>query len=156
VSKTTTFLQVEDDENDIFLVEQEFAAAPGHLRLKSVRDGIEARRYLLGEGQYCDRSKYPLPNVILLDLKMPRFSGFDFLEWLHSQSTGELRLIPVVVLSSSPLEEDVKRAYSLGVNSYMVKPVKWEIFRERIHTLGIYWSENVETPRIKEGRAKSE
>ena len=144
--KTTIFLQVDDDPNDIFLVEREFKNAPAHLQLKSVPDGIEAKRYLEGQGEYADRRKYPMPNVILLDLKMPRFSGFDFLEWIHSTTTGDLRLIPVVVMSSSHLPQDVTRAYALGVNAYMVKPVKWEQFRERIKALGVYWADNVETP----------
>jgi len=149
--KTTIFLHIDDDTNDIFLVEQEFKKAPAHLQLKSVQDGIEGKRYLEGEGEYADRRKYPLPNVILLDLKMPRFSGFDFLEWLHSSSSGDLRLIPVVVMSSSAHTGDVTRAYALGVNSYMVKPVKWGDFRERIKMLGIYWAENVETPIVEAG-----
>jgi two-component system response regulator len=92
--------------------------------------------------------KYPLPNVILLDLNMPRLNGFDFLEWLRSGASGQHRFIPVVVMSSSALEEEVARAYALGVNSYMVKPVDWQKFRERIKTLGIYWAEHVEIPEI--------
>ena len=77
---------VEDDPNDIFSVEREFRDAPAHLRLRAVSDGIEAMRYLTAQGEYADRDKYPLPDVILLDLKMPRFSGFDFMEWLRSKS----------------------------------------------------------------------
>jgi CheY-like chemotaxis protein len=141
----TEFLLVEDDPNDAFMVEREFHRAP-HLSLHHVSDGREAINYLLGEGQYSDRQKFPLPNVILLDLKMPRFSGFEFLEWLHSQSPGEVRLIPVVVMSSSSLPEDVKRAYAMGANTYMSKPVDWQTFRERIRTLGIYWAEHAEKP----------
>jgi len=148
MQKVTTFLHVDDDPNDIYLVEREFKEAPAHLRLKSVHDGIEAKRYLVGQGEYADRKKYPVPNVILLDLKMPRFSGFDFLEWLHSPDAGDLHLIPVVVLSSSELPQDVKRAYALGVNSYVVKPGKWDRFRERIKTLGVYW-DNAETPQME-------
>ena len=143
----TTFLLVEDDPNDVFFVEREFKRAP-HLRLLHVGDGREAVRYLTGEGGFADRQKHPLPNVILLDLKMPGFSGFDFLEWLHYNSPGDQKLIPVVVMSSSSLQEDIKRAYAFGVNSYMCKPVDWETFRERIKTLGIYWSEHAETPEI--------
>jgi CheY-like chemotaxis protein len=138
---------VEDDPNDVFLVEHEFKRAP-HLRLVHVGDGREAVRYLIGEGEYADRQKHPLPDVILLDLKMPGFSGFDFLEWLHSESPGDQRLIPVVVMSSSSLQEDVRRAYALGVNSYITKPVDWKTFRERIQLLGIFWSEHAETPEI--------
>jgi len=141
----TTFLLVEDDANDVFMVEHEFNQFP-HLNLRHVSDGQEAVDYLVGTGEFADRSKYPIPNVILLDLKMPRLNGFDFLEWFHSESPGELRLIPVVVMSSSALPEDVKRAYKLGANSYMTKPVNWEEFRVRIKALGIYWSKHIETP----------
>ncbi len=147
MTTTTTFLLVEDNPNDVFLVEREFKRAP-HLRLVHVGDGRKAVRYLIGEGEYADRHKHPLPDVILLDLKMPGFSGFDFLEWLHSESPGDERLIPVVVMSSSSLQQDVKRAYALGVNSYITKPVDWETFRERIKLLGIFWSEHAETPEI--------
>jgi CheY-like chemotaxis protein len=141
----TVFLLVEDDPHDAFMVEREFASAP-HLVLRHVLDGLEAVHYLLGEGQYGDRDQFPLPNVILLDLKMPRFSGFDFLDWLHSKSPGDLRVIPVIVMSSSSMPEDVKRVYALGANCYMSKPVNWRAFQERIRTLGVFWSEHVETP----------
>ena len=86
--------------------------------------------------------------MILLDLKMPRFSGFDFLEWLRSKAPDQLHFIPVVVLSSSALPQDIVRAYALGVSSYVVKPVNWDEFRQRLHTLAIYWADNVETPEF--------
>ena len=143
----TTFLLVEDDRNDAWMVEREFRKAP-HLRLLHVGFGREGVRYLEGKGDYADRQKHPIPNVILLDLKMPGFSGFDFLEWLHSSSPGDQRLIPVVVMSSSSLQQDVKKAYALGVNAYMCKPIDWEEFRERIKLLGIYWAEHAVTPEI--------
>ena len=142
----TTFLLVEDDPNDVFLVELEFKNAPGHIRLRTVNDGCEAIDYLGGKGRYHDRVRFPLPDVILLDLKMPKVCGFEFLEWLRQKSPDELQLIPVVVMSSSALESDVRRAYSLHVNSYMIKPVKWQEFRERIRTLGVYWAEHVQKP----------
>ncbi|PYI88377.1 MAG: two-component system response regulator [Verrucomicrobia bacterium] len=147
-NEVTTFLLVEDDPNDVFFVENGFKKAPVNTRLRSVGDGIEAMRYLKGECEYADREKYPIPDVILLDLKMPRFSGFDFLEWLHSKSPNHQRLIPVVVMSSSAHKEDVERAYALGANSYLVKPVDWNEFRDRIQALGVYWAEHVETPQI--------
>lgn len=145
--KTTTFLLVEDDRNDAFIIEQEFKRAAQGARIYLVNDGIEARRYLLGEGDYSNRTKAPLPDVILLDLKMPRFSGFDFLEWLRVKAPPHMHATPVVVISSSNLPQDVDRAYALGVNSYIVKPMEWNTFRERIKALGLYWAEHVETPR---------
>jgi CheY-like chemotaxis protein len=146
--EVTTFLLVEDDQNDVFFVEREFKCAPVHLRLKVVRDGLEAKRYIEGHGEFAERESSPLPDVILLDLKMPRMGGFEFLQWLRSEAPENTRIIPVVVMSSSAEDVDVKRAYSLGVNSYMVKPVSWLEFRQRIRALGIYWAEHVEIPPL--------
>jgi CheY-like chemotaxis protein len=143
----TIFLLVEDDPHDVFVVEREFKHR-GLAGLRVVHDGIEAMRYLEGKGDYQDRIKSPLPDVILLDLKMPRFSGFDFLEWLRGRAPGQLHLIPVVVLSSSDDPHDVKRAYALGVNSYIVKPLRWPELQDKMRALSIYWSEHVETPVV--------
>ena len=145
--EVTVFLLVEDEENDIFLVRREFKDAPGNLRLEAVPDGVEAMRYLVGQGDYADRSIFPLPHVILLDLKMPRVNGFEFLAWVRACAPHSVRTIPVVVMSSSGESVDVTRAYSLGVNSYMIKPIDWETFRERIRVLGIYWADHVEKPQ---------
>src|SRR5438445_2468944 len=100
VSETTTFLLVEDDLNDVLMVEMEFKRAPVQIRLVSVNDGDEAMRYLEGQGDYRDRRKYPMPDVVLLDLKMRRVGGFQFLQWLRSGSPRQHRFIPVVVMSS--------------------------------------------------------
>jgi CheY-like chemotaxis protein len=143
------FLLVEDDPNDAFLVEREFAKANQTVRLQVVNDGQEAVHYLKGEGQYSDRDAHPMPNLLLLDLKMPRLGGFEFLKWLRSKSAENTRLIPVVVLSSSHLEEDVERAYNLGANSYMVKPLNWDEFRKLLVDLGIYWTKHALTPQFR-------
>jgi len=126
------------------MLKMELTHASVPVRLKVVNDGNEAIQYLEGAGQYGDREQYPVPNVILLDLKMPRITGFEFLEWLRSKGPSKHRFIPVVVMSSSVLKEDVDRAYSLGANSYLVKPVSWALFKERIKAIGIYWAEHVE------------
>ncbi len=148
VAKMTLFLLIEDDLNDVFFVERAFRDAPRHINLRHVGDGRGAIHYLEGRGEFADRQKFPLPDVILLDLKMPGFTGFEFLEWLRSKSPGDQRLIPVVVMSSSALPDDITKAYTMGVNSYLVKPVDWRLFRERIKTLGIYWADHVEKPNI--------
>jgi CheY-like chemotaxis protein len=132
----------------VLFVQQEFKRTSKNIRLNVVSDGIEATRYLEGKDVYKDRQKHPFPHLILLDLKMPRFSGFDFLEWLRFKSPDQLHFIPVVVLSSSNLPQDVARAYALGVNSFMVKPVNWEEFRHRLQVLASYWADNVETPEF--------
>lgn len=143
-----TFLLVEDDPNDALLVELELKNEAPEIQLHWVNDGHEAMDYLAGKPPYSNRTLYPMPNVILLDLKMPKVCGFEFLEWLHSQSPGDFKLIPVIVMSSSGLEKDVKRAYELGANSYFVKPFNFGAFRERIRLLGILWGEYAETPRV--------
>jgi DNA-binding response OmpR family regulator len=79
---------------------------------------------------------------------MPRFSGFDFLEWLRHKSPDALHLIPVVVLSSSNLSEDVVRAYALGASSYLVKPGSWNDYKNRLRAIINYWTEHTETPEL--------
>jgi CheY-like chemotaxis protein len=144
VAGCVNFLLVEDDPNDVLMLEMEFRRVPAQIRLTAVHDGGEAMQYLNREGKFKDTSKYPVPDVILLDLKMPRINGFEFLEWLRSKSPDGFRFIPVVIMSSSALREDIDRAYSLGANSYLVKPVQWKLFQQRIQALGIYWAEHVE------------
>ena len=148
IRKPCNVLLVEDDPNDVLFVQQEFKRTSKNIRLMVVSDGIEAMRCLEGRDMYKDRQKHPVPHVILLDLKMPRFSGFDFLEWLRFKAPDQLHFIPVVVLSSSNLPQDVSRAYALGVNSFVVKPVNWEEFRQRLQVLATYWADNVETPEF--------
>ncbi len=128
------------------MLEMEFRRVPANIRLVAVQDGREAMHYLQAEGNFSDASKYPVPDVILLDLKMPRINGFEFLEWLRSRGPHHYRFMPVVVMSSSALREDVDRAYELGANSYLVKPVQWKLFQQRIQAMGIYWAEHVEKP----------
>ena len=83
----------------------------------------------------------------VLDLDMPRVNGFDFLAWLNERP--EYKIIPVIVMSGSGLEQDVKKAYELGANQYMVKPIDWQQFRERLHLIGVVWNEHTETPRMQ-------
>jgi CheY-like chemotaxis protein len=143
-----TFLLVEDDPNDALLVELELKNEAPEIHIHWVNDGHEAIDYLEGKPPYTNRKICPLPDVILLDLRMPRVGGFDFLEWLHSHGPKSFKLIPVVVMSSSSLPQDVNRAYELGANSYFVKPFHFGAFRERIRMLGLMWGEYAETPRV--------
>jgi CheY-like chemotaxis protein len=113
-------LLVEDDENDIYFVRRATEHGGSGHTVYGVRDGEDAIRYLRGKGQYANRHKYPLPNVILTDLKMPGMDGFDFLRWLR-RNVG-YSIIPTIVYSSSRLERDVRQAYKLGANCYLVKP----------------------------------
>ena len=116
---THTILYAEDDPNDVALVQVAFQVR-SDLDFHFVRDGLEALNYVFGRDKFTDRRIYPLPNLILLDLKMPRLSGFDVLAFLRQHSA--FATIPVVVLSSSDQQSDVDRAYQLGANAYVVKP----------------------------------
>jgi CheY-like chemotaxis protein len=112
--------------------------------MQAVGDGADAIDYLRGVDDYSDRSRFPVPALILMDLKMPRVDGFEFLAWLRREPG--LKLIPVVVLSSSNLPHDVKRAYELGANSFVVKVQDNTTLPDTLQTLASYWLEICETP----------
>ena len=116
----TPILLVDDNPDDVLLMKRAFEATTITAPLVTLADGTQAIAYLSGTGDFTDRLVHPLPALVLLDLKMPRVSGFDVLAWLRKQPG--LKRLPVVVLTSSSQEEDVNRAYDLGVNSYIVKP----------------------------------
>jgi CheY-like chemotaxis protein len=144
--KLTDFIMllVEDDPNDILLIQRAFAKACLVNPLKVVRDGEEALNYLAGSGEFSDRGRFPLPSLILLDLKLPRKSGLEILQWLRQQPS--LKHIPVIVLTSSKESSDVSRAYDLGANSYLVKPVGFEGLLELVKSIGMYWMILNKTP----------
>ena len=133
----SVILLVEDREDDILLINKAFAQASLSNPIHVVRDGDEAIRYIDGEGPYSDRSKYPLPQLVLLDLKLPRVDGFEVLRWLRRQP--ELDHIIVLVLTVSSDIRDVSRAYKLGANSFMVKPTDFQDVTAMINLLKGYW-----------------
>src|SRR6267142_5224903 len=120
VPQHAVILLVEDREDDVLIIAKAFAEARLDNEVRVVSDGEAAIQYLKGEGIYADRSKYPLPNLILLDLKMPKVDGFEVLRWLRQQPA--FANIVVVVLTMSTAIRDVNLAYQLGANSFMVKP----------------------------------
>ena len=130
-------LIVEDNEDDLFLMERALKAAKVTSVCRVVSDGEEATRYLSGEGQYADRAKFPYPAVVFLDLKLPYMSGFEVLEW--KQKNTELPPTIVIVITSSNEVKDLKRAYSLGASSYLVKPPTSEQLGEIIEAFRMYW-----------------
>jgi CheY-like chemotaxis protein len=134
-----TILLVEDDPNDQLLIRRAFGKARLMNPLRIVEDGDAAVAYLAGEGVHADRMASPLPTLILLDLKLPRRSGLEVLAWLRSQP-GRLGRMPVVVLTSSRENLDVDRAYQLGANSYLVKPVDFDGLLDLVRTAGLYWT----------------
>ncbi len=137
-------LLVEDDANDVLLLERAFQKAELRNILKIVRDGAQAMDYLSAQGIFADRQKFPLPFLLLLDLKMPGMDGFEVLQWVRAQP--ELMRLLIVVLTSSNLQSDVDRAYELGANSYLVKPVGFEEMVNLIQRFEIYWTEINRTP----------
>lgn len=139
-------LLVEDDSNDILFIKRAFSQVNVTNPIQIVKDGDAAIDYLSGEGDYADRDRYPLPALILLDLKLPRRSGIEILEWIRQQPG--LKRIPVVVLTSSRESIDVNRSYDLGVNSYLVKPVKFNALATMIAAVDHYWLGMNEHPSL--------
>jgi len=120
IIENPTILVVDDDDCASLLVSTVFERAGLVQPLQFARDGVEAIDYLSGAGAYADRTQFPLPTVVLLDLNMPRKNGFEVLAWLRDQP--ELKRLHVYVLSASSQEEDIRRCYNLGANAYLVKP----------------------------------
>lgn len=146
--KLYTILLVEDDSNDVLLIQRAFRKSDVVNPIQVVGDGEEAIAYLSGRGPYADRERYPLPVLLLLDLKLPRKSGFEVLEWLRQQPG--LKRLPVAVLTSSAETPDINRAYDLGANSYLVKPVRFEGLLRMVQTLNLYWLIINEKPDLVE------
>src|SRR5215831_3407186 len=122
-SRHNLILIAEDDENDVFLIKRALHQAQFENPLQVVRNGEEAIAYLKGNTPFEDREKYPMPAILLLDLKMPRKNGFEVLSWIRQHP--EYNSVAVVVLTSSQESADINRAYALGANSYMVKPANF-------------------------------
>lgn len=133
----STILLAEDDNDDAFLMSRAFRKAHLLNPIVRVNDGEQAIAYLRGEGEYADRERFPLPFLLLLDLNMPRVSGFEVLQWLRQQP--ELRRLLVVILTSSTRDLDVKHAYDLGANSYLSKPASFEELIQLLNRLQGYW-----------------
>lgn len=132
-------LLAEDDPNDTLLIRRAFQKAGLGDILKTVSDGGQTIDYLRGIDDYADRGRFPLPFMVLLDLKMPGTDGFEVLQWLRSQP--DFKRLLVVVLTSSNLQADVDRAYDLGANSYLVKPVEFNEMVNMIQRFEAYWTE---------------
>lgn len=145
-----TILLVEDDPNDVLLIKRAFRKANLANPIHVVGDGEAAVAYLAGQAPYTDRERYPLPMLLLLDLKMPRKSGFEVLAWLREQPG--LKRLPVVVLTASRETNDINRAYELGANSYLVKPVAFDTLLEMVKTLNLYWLILSEKPDVTSER----
>lgn len=138
---------IEDEQTDVTLIRRAFEKAGVENPIQSVENGDKALAWLEGIGEYQDRTNFPLPAFILLDLKLPGMGGLQLLKWIRSRK--DLRLIPVVVLTNSADAVDVRSAYEAGANSYLLKPAdRNEIYRV-IDIIQQYWLEhNVSPPLV--------
>lgn len=146
-TKDFTVLLVEDDLNDIFLVKRAFKLTELDVPLQVVTDGQEAISYLKGDGKYADRTAHPVPHLIVMDIHMPRKSGFEVLEWVKRD--GLLRRIPIVIVSSSDNPAEINRAYELGANAYMVKPMDFRAVEHLFQSITHYWGLECAKPELK-------
>jgi CheY-like chemotaxis protein len=149
MSDHALFLLVEDSVEDVSLLRRAFLKGKILNPLHVVRSGEEAIMYLGGFGPYSNRAEYPLPSLVLLDLKMPGMDGFEVLQWIRREPG--IATLRVVVLTGSGATEDVNRAYKLGANSFLIKPADFEKFVEISEALRGYWlwmSEAPETARL--------
>jgi CheY-like chemotaxis protein len=119
-----TILLVDDNEDDVFIMQSVFQKLQIPNPIQTLTDGDDAIAYLNGEGRYSDRTRYPLPAVVLLDLNMPRRNGFEVLAWIRAQPA--LKNLTVYILSASTRQVDVEQALALGANWYLIKPSQLE------------------------------
>ncbi|MDB6022017.1 MAG: two-component system response regulator [Pedosphaera sp.] len=138
MDRNLTILIIEDDPNDALLLQKALSRERITNPLQVVHDGQEAIEYLQGEGPYQDRARFPFPSVIFTDLKMPRRSGFEVLEWLRCHP--DCSVIPLIILTNSKIDADIKRAYEMGANAYLVKPASLQDLQEMVKTAYNFWA----------------
>jgi DNA-binding response OmpR family regulator len=149
---SNTILQVEDDPNDVFLFKNAMKKVGSTHAIQVATDGQQAIDYLKGVGKFADRATYPLPCLVLLDLKLPHVMGMEVLKWIRQQS-GVTRV--VVLLSASEQESDIMGAYGLGANGYLVKPSDSGKLQEMARAIKDFWlTQNSSPPEISAVAAK--
>jgi|SRR6267378_485995 len=146
MNRSFGILLAEDDENDVLLLKHAFNGAQVQNPLYTTRDGEETIDYLSGTGVFADRNEYPLPTLLILDLKMPKRTGMDVLQWLRKQPV--LNCLPVVILSSSGHRHDIERAYRLGANAFVVKPSSNEERGELARYIKGFWLQFNQPPLV--------
>jgi CheY-like chemotaxis protein len=143
-NKTLIILMADDDADDRLLACEAMQESRVLNDLYFVEDGVQLLNYLRGDGEFHNRTLYPMPGLILLDLNMPKMDGREALAQLKADP--RLRRIPVVILTTSKAEEDKMKGYDLGAASYITKPVTFDALVELMRTLGKYWVQFVELP----------
>ena len=133
--QSVVIMLVEDDDGHRLLIRENLRAGGIVNEIVEIRNGQEALDYLTRRGAYHDPAKSPRPGLILLDIKMPKVDGYVVLE--HIKTDRALRLIPVLMLTSTDDQAEVNRCYTLGANSYIVKPIQYEAFQSRVRALGL-------------------
>lgn len=142
--KALIILMADDDADDRLLAQEAMHESRVLNELHFVEDGVQLLNYLRGNDGFSDRTIYPMPGLILLDLNMPKMDGREALAQIKADH--RLRRIPIVILTTSKAEEDKVRGYDLGAASYITKPVTFDALVELMRTLGKYWVEFVELP----------
>jgi two-component system response regulator len=144
INMEVEILLVEDNMYDAEMTIRALKKVNLSNKLVHVQDGEEAINFLFGKEQYAGRDINNTPKVVLLDIKMPKVDGIEVLK--HIKSNEATRMVPVVIMTSSKEEQDIVASYSLGVNSYIVKPVDFESFAKAVSELGLYWLLTNEAP----------
>ena len=132
-----TILLAEDNEDHVILIKRAFVQARFVNSIQVVSDGVEAIAYLNGDGKYADRKQFPIPALLLLDLKMPNKDGFEVMEWIREQPA--LKTLRIVVLTTSDRVFDVQRAYELGASSFLTKPLDLRDFIQLGPAIKGFW-----------------
>lgn len=145
--KEQLILLVEDNPDDVLLTVEALRENNILNKIEIAKDGVEALDFLFGRGKHTGRDLSVLPQLILLDLKLPKVDGLEVLKEIKSNDST--KMIPVVVLTSSKEEQDLLKSYQLGVNSYIRKPVDFEQFSQSVKQLGLYWLVINELPKPK-------
>jgi CheY-like chemotaxis protein len=143
---TTPILLVEDSEDNVFLVRHAMQKAGVKTPLEVVTSGEQAIEYLGGTNGYSDWHRFPLPALVLLDLKMPGMDGFDVLKWIRRQSG--LKALRVAMLTSSDMPSEIKMAHELGANIFLTKPVELERLIQIMKTLNEHWLGQAQSPSV--------
>jgi CheY-like chemotaxis protein len=138
-------LLAEDRENDVLMLRRAFQQMRLPAIIHEVRDGDEAIAYLEGAGKYARRDEFPLPDLLLLDLKMPRRDGLEVTAWVRRQLN--FALLRIVILTTSDDLRDINEAYRLGANSFLVKPIRFDDFKNTIGAMYEFWIKHSRTPQ---------